>query len=76
MIDIIYCPDDTPKIVIAAGVCDLPVIHTHGDLTEHACLKVADVDEDFPSTYPHTTTDSTVVNDIEAWHTYLETYIP
>ena len=82
MINIVYCPDHTPKIVIAAGASCAGAVHVHADSTKHTCLVVTDVAEDQPGTdrelpmWPHTAADTTVINDADEWHTHLEMYIP
>ena len=76
MIDILYCPDHTPKIVVAAGEGLVGAKHVHADETKHTCLLETGIDEDNPLSWPHTARDETVIVDANAWHLHLAQYIP
>lgn len=73
MINIAYCPDCIPKMVVASNMGGATCFHE--DPVEHICV-IVEVDEVQPTEYPHTTADSTVVNDPDEWLAYLGKYIP
>lgn len=75
-INIAYCPDHgATKTVVAAGNLG-SATHVHADATKHACTVVAEASETQPVSYPHIAADSTSIADADAWHAYLEKYVP
>lgn len=57
---------DPPAVCAAGPSVALPTIHWH-DQEPHHCDLVEGVDEQIPTTWPHTMTDGTEVADLTAW---------
>ena len=62
MINIIYCRDCNPKMVLSSGNCVLPASHELADATVHAHCGLIEVNETF---------DSSSYESSDAWHSYL-----
>jgi len=74
---IAYCPDHgAVKTVVGAGADLAGAVHMHPDTTKHPCIIVSTELENQPASYPHTTGESTTVNNPQEWLTYLERYVP
>lgn len=76
MINVIYCPKHSPRLVVGAGPCDLPVIHGHVDGSQYGCGIVRDIDEPNLTDFPSQMKDGTTVNDFDGWFLKLAQYVP